>query len=95
MIINFAKFTIVEGKLDQAVAAAQVLSEKSLGDEGCHEYTIAKNVESESALYVVERWDSMECLGAHMQTQHIADFDAAAADFLAAPPAVTTVTTEL
>lgn len=95
MIINFAKFEILDGKMEQAAAAAKILSEKSLKDEGCREYTIAKNVEAESALYVVEKWDSLACLDAHMKTAHIADFDAAAKEFLAAPPAVTTVTTDI
>lgn len=95
MIINFAKFEILNGKMEQATAAAKILSEKSLEDEGCREYTVAKNVEAESILYIVEKWDSLACLDVHMKTAHIADFDAAAKKFLAAPPTVTTVTTDI
>ena len=95
MLINFAKFEVIEGKMAEAIASAKVLSGKSLNDRGCREYTVTKNIQEENAIYVVEKWDDKTCLDEHMKTAHIAEFDAAAAGFLAAAPIVTTVTTDI
>ena len=91
MIINFAKFSIIDGKMENAKESVKALAAMSLMDPGCKEYTLGKNINTENALYVIEKWENIELLNQHMQTAHIKEFDAAAKEFLAAPPKVTTL----
>lgn len=91
MYFNFARFDVVEGKMQDAHKALCELSAASYLDTGCYAYQVATAMGGENALYTLEVWDSLEHLDAHMKTPHIAVFNEKAQQLLSCPPNVTTL----
>ena len=67
-----AEIGIAEGKRDEALAALRTLCEETHAkDEGCLLYALQLDPADESRVFMVEKWSSVEALGAHGATDHI------------------------
>jgi quinol monooxygenase YgiN len=71
-VVVVAEIGIAEGKREEALAALRTLCEETHAkDEGCLLYALQLDPANESHVFMVEKWASMEALGAHGATDHI------------------------
>ena len=83
MIIVLAKAVPKdEEALEKIVGFAQDLIEKSRKEEGNVDYNLYVNSGDQSLMFV-EQWESIEILGAHLQTEHFIKFGENIADLVA------------
>ncbi len=79
MILIEGTLTIDPTKLDGCREAMQTMLEKSRAEEGCIEYAFSIDVLDPSIFRINERWASMEALGAHAKSAHMAVWRGASA----------------
>ena len=88
MIIVLAKAVPkVEEALVKIVGFAQDLIENSRKEEGNVDYNLYVNSGDQSLMFV-EQWESIEILGAHLQTEHFIKFGENIADLVAGDLAI-------
>ena len=68
-------------KVSEASAAAVVMMEATLEEEGCHAYKFSADLEDDGVFQVFEHWESQEALDAHFKAPHMADFQKAMPGF--------------
>jgi quinol monooxygenase YgiN len=89
MIFVIATIEVAEGRRDDFLAAFRELVPKVRGEEGCIEYGPTIDVETnipaqgearENVVTVVEKWESIEALEAHLIAPHMLDYRKATQD---------------
>ena len=71
-VVVIAEIGIAEGKREEALAALETLCEETHGkDDGCVLYALQLDPADESHVFMVEKWESAEALGAHGASDHI------------------------
>jgi quinol monooxygenase YgiN len=66
---------------DAVLAAFVECARASRSEDGCLDYYVNADAESDGRLYVFERWSSEAALVEHFRTPHIGQFRDAIADF--------------
>ena len=79
MIVVNARIEADEATIAVLTDAISVMEAASRAEEGCDDYTFSVELNNPNVIRVTERWASMEALGAHFATPHMADFQAAMA----------------
>ncbi len=86
---------VVNARIESTPAAVEAMRDAivtmqaaSLAEDGCEDYNFAVELADPGVLRITERWASKEALGAHFQTPHMAEFQAA---MQAHPPGNTAV----
>lgn len=67
---------IAEGTDESAIAAIVTMMEKSRAEDGCLDYTFARDLSDPQVLVLFERWRDAAALAAHGQSAHMRDFQA-------------------
>ena len=65
---------IKSGQLDRALAMAQDLVMAARSEEGCIAYEFYRGVSDPDTLVVLQEWESMDALMAHLSTPHVEAF---------------------
>jgi quinol monooxygenase YgiN len=87
-IVVVAEIGIAEGKRDEALVALEQLCEDTHAkDDGCLLYALQLDPADESHVFFVEKWESVEALQKHGDTDHIKALGGSGT--LAGPPKVT------
>jgi quinol monooxygenase YgiN len=82
-----AEIQLVAGTEEETLAALRELVEATHAkDDGCLLYALHRDLADPTHLVFVEKWESVEALGAHGQTDHIAALGSNPG--IAAPPRV-------
>ena len=83
MICVIATIEVAAGRRDELLALLQEVVPKVRSEEGCIEYTPMIDVSSgleaqypprENAIVIVEKWESLDALKAHLSTLHMAEY---------------------
>ncbi len=83
MISVLATIETVEGRRDEFLKIFKELVPKVLAEEGCVEYGPWVDVPNsiidppairENVVMVIEKWESLEALQAHIETPHVVEF---------------------
>ena len=70
MITVIAKQIVKEGMVEQFKESVKPLIAETREEAGCIKYELAQDVNDKKVLAMVEAWESMEHLQAHMQSKH-------------------------
>ena len=71
-VVVVAEIGIVPEKREEALAALRTLCEETHAkDDGCLLYALQLDPADDSRVFMVEKWSSLEALGAHGATDHI------------------------
>lgn len=62
---------------DATMAALLTMVEKSRAEDGCLDYTYARDLADPQVMVLYERWRDRAALDAHFASQHMAEFRAA------------------
>lgn len=79
-IVVVGSFTAQAGKESEAQAAFEALVTPTHAEPGCILYALHRGADDPARLAFVERWASREDLDAHLESAHVADVLARAAD---------------
>lgn len=91
MIHVIAAITTAPGKRDELISAFNALSPKVHAEQGCIEYNTAVDVATniganaplrEDLLMVIEKWESVEDLEAHLAAPHMDEFRSSMAEVI-------------
>ena len=74
--------------MEIALEAVLKMAHASQQEEGCVHYNFYADLEKPNQLFIFEEWESQAALDAHGQTDHMAEFRAAAGVFLTGPRAL-------
>ena len=77
MIAVVARVAVKAGKSDEFLKEAKIVVEETRKENGCISYEGNQNTEDPLKFAIIEKWESKECLDAHMQTAHFKNFVAA------------------
>lgn len=89
MLIVHATFPIDPDRRDEALDRIETLAERSRGEDGVVDYRVAADVEDPNVFRFFERYEDEAAFGAHAETDHFQEFEAALPDLLAGEPEVT------
>ena len=71
-VVVVAEIGIAEGKREEALAALRTLCEETHAkDDGCLLYALQLDPGDENRVFMIEKWESGEALGAHGASDHI------------------------
>ncbi len=73
MIKIVAQNVVKEGKVDEFLAVAKELVEKSRAEEGNISYTLNQNIKKPNVLTFIEIWKDKEAIEAHNASAHFND----------------------
>lgn len=91
MIHVIAAIEVTPGSRDRLVAAFQELAPAVHAEDGCIEYSFAVDAttdidaqipERPNVVTVVEKWESVDALQAHLVAPHMEEFRAGVSDFV-------------
>jgi len=88
MLIVHATFPIAPDRRDEALDQIETLAEQSRGEDGVVDYRVATDVEDPNMFRFFERYEDEAAFGAHAETDHFQEFEAALPDLLAGDPEV-------
>ena len=77
MIIVAVEISVEPGSVDQVRDAITRMEEATRAEEGCITYAFSVDVSNPGTLRVIERWESVDAIKAHMASPHMAEFGAA------------------
>lgn len=63
-----------DGGSEDAIASLVTMMEKSRAEDGCLDYTFARDLSDPQVLVLFERWRDSAALAAHGQSDHMRDF---------------------
>jgi len=86
MLTIIAKIPVKEGKMEEALAAFQVLMSKVASEEGTVLYSLNQDKANPNMLVVVEQYKDKAALEFHSSTQHFKDFFEASGAFIGGQP---------
>jgi len=70
MIIVVAKSILKEGKTEEFKSLTRELIDETRKEKGCIEYVLYEDTESAGTFTFIEKWEDMDCLEAHFQSEH-------------------------
>jgi len=79
---------IKEGQKDAFVEHMRELLRLTKEEDGCIAYDLYEQIEGNGEIVMVELWESMDALNAHMQTDHFKELVPASEVFKEGPPKV-------
>jgi quinol monooxygenase YgiN len=88
MIVVHASFPIDPEHREEALAQIEDLTEPSRAEDGMLDYRATTDVEDETVVRFIERYEDGEAFAAHTQTDHFQAFEAALGDWLAGEPEI-------
>jgi quinol monooxygenase YgiN len=81
MVYVVVKVTVREGKVGEYIDLFKSVAETVRREKGCIEYKPAVDAAGappdsvdKNIVFILERWNSMDELGAHLGTSHMADY---------------------
>ncbi len=74
MIIVIAIMNVKPGKKDAFILDAKDLVTETRQETGCISYDLLTSTEDEDLLVMLEKWEDIESLNAHMETDHFKKF---------------------
>jgi quinol monooxygenase YgiN len=83
MVIVHATMPTKPGRRGELLEPAKACIEQTLNEAGCISYELFFSAADPNKAIMVERWESAEALGAHLQSAHLAKLGADIADILA------------
>jgi quinol monooxygenase YgiN len=83
-----ASFEVKPEAIEAFEIALRKLTESTRQEAGCEEYKIHRNTEKPGGYFITESYKTYEDYLLHRDSQHIANFRAAAADFFAQPTVI-------
>lgn len=89
MIRVVATHVVPEENFDAFKALAEKIVPASQKDPGNIYYVLSQSVEDPKSIAMIECWESMEALQAHMQAPHFQEYCPQMAELCAEPPAIT------
>lgn len=81
MIVIAGHIDLDPAKRDEAIAAANVMMEKTRQEDGCVTYVMSADFSDPGKFRIFEEWESDAALGAHFTAPHMAEFQAKMANF--------------
>lgn len=88
MIRVVARFQLKAGLVEQAKQLAQELIDLTRTEDGCISYDLAQSVKDESALVILEAWETQKALDIHSASEHFNRLVPQLADLCTTPPVV-------
>jgi quinol monooxygenase YgiN len=85
MILISGTFHLKHELADQAIKAMLTIQSASVVEDGCVHYRFMRSLTDANMLHVFEEWTSLDALGAHYGTDHVAHFNTIFPAFLAVP----------
>jgi len=82
-VVVVGAFTARDGKESEAEEAFKALVDPTHAEDGCILYALHRGHDDPRKLAFVERWESKEKLGAHLESDHVKDVLAKADDLFA------------
>lgn len=79
MIVVNATIVATADTISAMKKAIADMEQASRAEEGCFDYTFSVELNNPDVMRITEKWQSMEALGAHFATPHMAAFQAAMA----------------
>jgi len=76
MIIVTATIIANPGERDEIVSKSRDLIKSTRLEPGCISYDLYMNAEDDDILLMLERWETLEALQSHSQTEHFKAFGA-------------------
>jgi quinol monooxygenase YgiN len=70
MITVVAKSILKDGKTDEFKNLTRELIDETRKEKGCIEYVLYEDIENEGVFTFIEKWEDMDCLEAHFQSEH-------------------------
>ena len=70
-VVVVGSFVAREGKEDEARAAFEALVAPTHAEDGCILYALHQGNDDPQRLAFIERWESKELLGAHLESDHV------------------------
>ena len=70
MIIVTAKCNLLQGMKEEYKYRVLELIKETRKEEGCIEYSLYEDVNSQETICFIEKWESQEALNEHMKSQH-------------------------
>ena len=89
MLVIHATFPVDPDSRDEALEHARTLAERSRDEDGVIDYRVTTDAEDPNVLRFFERYEDEAAFGAHAETEHFQEFEAALPDLLAGDPEVT------
>ncbi|OLZ41462.1 antibiotic biosynthesis monooxygenase [Natrinema saccharevitans] len=89
MIVIHASFPIDPDRREEALELIEDLVDESQTEDGMIDYRATTDVAEPNVVRFFERYEDEAALGAHTQTGHFQEFEAALPDLLAGDPEVT------
>ena len=83
MIIVTATITAKSGNRNEIISKSKDLIKATRQEAGCISYELLASTEDEDVLIMFERWEKMESLEKHMQTDHFKSFGPSIKELLA------------
>lgn len=88
MLVIRATIPIAPDSREEALDLARELAEASRQEDGVIEYQVATDIEDENRLRFFELYEDEAAFGAHGQSDHFQEFEAALPDLVAGAPEV-------
>jgi quinol monooxygenase YgiN len=89
MLVVHATFPIDPNHRDRAVELMRDLAEQSRAEEGIVDYRVNTDIDDPDLFRFVERYEDEAAFGAHVETEHFREFEAALPELLDGEPTVT------
>lgn len=89
MIVVHAEFPIDPDQRDEAVTLMREVAEQSRAEDGVIAYDIATDIDDPNLFRFTEQYEDEAAFGAHTETDHFGELEAALPDLLAGEPEVT------
>ncbi len=88
MIVISGTFHLKSQEADRAIEAMLTIQRASVQEVGCVHYRFMRSLEDADVLHVSEEWTTLDALGGHYGTAHVAHFNGVFPDYLSAPAQV-------
>lgn len=89
MIVVHATFPIESDSREEALELVRSVAEQSRAEEGIIDYRVATDVDDPNVFRFIEQYENETAFGAHTETDHFKEFEAALPDLLGGKPDVT------
>lgn len=89
MLVIHATFPVEPDRRDEAVELFRELAARSREEDGVLDYRVASDVDEPNVFRFFERYEDETAFGAHAETDHFEELEAALPDLLAGEPDVT------
>jgi len=89
MLVVHATIPVDPAHRDRAVELMRTLAVESRAEEGVIDYRVTTDIEDENVFRIVERYEDEAAFGAHVETEHFGEFEAALPELLDGEPTIT------